>query len=357
MKKFLLLALAMAACGADGATAQAQPNPPVSGIYQKLTLGVDPSQEFVTGYYDDIYEPPNLASSECRFYLYGKKTGDKYSVTAWLPGEKKAKATSGQLTFYTANPSYPSVLLKLDTLSRDCLQLNPKLTKGEGALLDKSKGGSWTEVRIVQNPKSQYFQSPDPAAPTRGSAKRGTVLTVTTRQGGWAQVQADQKPKGWIRETDLYPRTPEETSASAAASQAEAPKTAPAQETATPAIVVQQPAPNTAAGSSPAISAAAAPAESKSTLLLRLKSLNAEAFDMALQVLKNPAARASLSDKRGGMEQELNALLARLNQVDPAAYRRESPSLFETFLDLQYVRQDQQVVSLRLKAKMQDLAK
>lgn len=357
MKKFLLLALAMAACGADGATAQAQPNPPVSGIYQKLTLGVDPSQEFVTGYYDDIYEPPNLASSECRFYLYGKRTGDKYSVTAWLPGEKKAKATSGQLTFYTANPNYPSVLLKLDKLSRDCTQLNPKLAKEAGALLDKSKGGSWTEVRIVQNPKAHYFQNPDPAAPARGSAKRGTVLTVSAWQGGWAQVQADQKPKGWIPEADLYPRSPEETSASAASAQAETPTTAPSKETSAPAIAAKQPAPNAAASSSPAIPAAAAPAESKPALLQRLKSLNAEAFDMALQVLKNPAGRSSLADKRDGLEQELNALLSRLNRVDPAAYRRESPSLFETFLDLQYVRQDQQVVSLRLKAKMQDLAK
>lgn len=356
MKKFLLLALAMGAYGADGAKAQAQPNPPVSGIYQKLTLGVDPSQEFVTGYYDDIYEPPNLASSECRFFLYGKKTGDKYSVTAWRPGEKKAKAASGQLTFYTANPNYPSVLLKLDTLSRDCLQLNPKLTKGEGALLDKIKGGSWTEVRIVQNPKSQYFQSPDPAAPTRGSAKRGTVLTVTTRQGGWIQVQSDQKPKGWISEADLYPRTPEETSATAAPAQAETPKTASAKEAAAPAISAKPPAP-AAASASPTTSATAAPAESKPFLLKRLQTLNAESFDMALQVLKNPADRSSLADKRDKMEQELDALLSRLNQVDPAAYRRESSWIFETYLDLRFVKQDQQVLSLRLKAKMQGPAK
>ncbi|MCC7343321.1 MAG: hypothetical protein IT573_00180 [Deltaproteobacteria bacterium] len=356
MKKLLLLALAMGAYGADGAKAQAQANLPVSGIYQKLTLGVDPSQEFVTGFYEDIYEPPNLASSECRFYIYGKKSGDKYSVTAWLPGEKKSKATSGQLTFYTANPNYPSVLLKLDTLSRDCLQLNPKLTKGEGALLDKSKGGSWTEVRIVQNPKSQYFQVPDPVAPTRGSAKRGTVLTVTARQAGWAQVQSDQKPKGWIPAADLYPRTPEEAPEPAGTVAAEAPKAVPSQKTPAPAISAKQPTP-AAASASPATSSLPASSESKSSLLKRLQSLNAEALDMALQVLKDPSDRASLADKRVGMEKELNALLSRLNQVDPAAYGLESSGIFETFLDLQYVKQDQQVLSLRLKARMRDLSK
>lgn len=356
MKKLLLLALATGACGADLAMARAQPNHPASGVYQKLTLGVDPSQEFITGYYEDIYEPPNLASSHCRFYLYGKRTGDKYSVTAWLPGEKKSSTTSGQLTFYTANPNYPSVLLKLDKLSRDCTELNPKLAKGEGALLDKSKGGSWTEVRIVKNPKSHYFQSPDPAAPSRSSAKRGAVLTVLTWQGGWAQVQADQKPKGWIPESDLYPRTPEESSATGAIAQAEAPKTAPIKEAAAPAISAKQPAANASVASA-TTPTTAAPTESKPVLLQRLKTLNAEAFDMALQVLKNPAGRASFSDKRGGMEQELNVLLSHLNQVDPSAYRQESPGIFETFLDLQYVKQDQQVVSLRLKAKMREVAR
>lgn len=78
---------------------------------------------------------------------------------------------------------------------------------------------------------------------------------------------------------------------------------------------------------------------------------------MALQVLKDPSDRASLADKRVGMEKELNALLSRLNQVDPAAYGLESSGIFETFLDLQYVKQDQQVLSLRLKARMRDLSK
>ncbi|MCC6272180.1 MAG: hypothetical protein IT572_01825 [Deltaproteobacteria bacterium] len=356
MKKLFLLALALGAGSADWARAQTQPNVAGSGIYQKLTLGVDPSQEFVTGYYEDVYEPPNMASSECRFYLYGKKTGNQYAVTTWLPGEKKSKTSSGQLTFYTANSNYPSVLLKLDELSRDCTQLNPKLGKEEGALLDKNKGGAWTEVRIVKNPKSHYFQNPDPASPTRSPAKRGTVLAVSARQGGWAQVQADQKPKGWIPEADLYPRTPEETSAAAAAPQVETPVSAPIKAAAAPAIAAPQSAP-AAAVPSTTTPATQAPAESKSALLQRLKTLNAEAFALALQALKNPAGRASLAERRGGMEQELNAILSRLNQVDPSAYRKESPGLFETFLDLQYVKQDQQVVSLRLKAKMQEPGK
>jgi hypothetical protein len=295
---------------------------------------VDPAQGTVSGYYREIDEPPNMARSECAFYFSGKLQGDRYAIQAWQPDDRKSKATSGQLTVFSADKGRPSALLKLKRLSRDCSALNPKLDQAEGALLDKSKNGAWIEVRVVKNSKSFYYQTPDLASPQRSSARRGSVLTVTARQSGWAQIQADQKVKGWIQEADLYPLNPEETLS----------------ETAKPASPVAAAAPQVAP---PTASAPAPQPDSKNVFLQRLKTLDAEAFDMALRVLANPAERNALSSKRSTLEQNLNAIVEGLNEVDPSAYRSDAERIYEAFLDLQYAKQDQPVVSLRLHREIQ----
>ncbi|HEX5035189.1 MAG TPA: hypothetical protein VFW62_11980, partial [bacterium] len=214
--------------------------------------------------------------------------------------------------------------------SRDCTALNPKLGKPEGALLDRSKEGNWSEVRVVGNPKSFYYQTPDPGSPQRDSAKRGTVLLVTGRQAGWAQVQVDQKSKGWIQESDFYPLSPE--AAMPEPSKTAAPAAKP------------QPKPEP-----PSLPAPAAKPDSKAELLQRLKALNVQAFGLALRVLANPAERSTLAVSRSALEKELNELIDGLNRVEPSAYRNESPRIYEAYLDLQYVQQDQPVISLRLR--------
>ncbi|HKY63434.1 MAG TPA: SH3 domain-containing protein [bacterium] len=335
MKKSLLAA-ALAVGFLSSAWLPAQPPSPLSGTYQKLTLGVDPSQGRVTGYYKEIDEPPNLPHSECVFYFTGQGQGDQYAIQAWEPGNDKSEATSGELTIFSAEKGRPSVQLKLEKLSRDCTALNPKLGKPEGALLDKSKAGAWTEVRVVGNPKSSYHQTPDLASPERGSAKRGTVLVVTGRQPGWAQVQAEQKSKGWIQENDLYPLSPG------------APMPEPSKTIVPAAAPKIEPKPQ-AKPEPPAASVSAAKPDSKAELLQRLKALNVQAFGLALRVLANPVERGNLAASGSALEQELNELVAGLNRTDPSAYRSESTRIYETYLDLQYVRQDQPVVSLRLR--------
>ena len=52
------------------------------------------------------------------------------------------------------------------------------------------------------------------------------------------------------------------------------------------------------------------------------------------------------------LEKELNDLIEGLNKVDPSTYRSESGRIYEAYLDLQYVRQEQPVTSLRLRAEI-----
>ncbi len=338
MKKLFLMAFAV--CLHSSAWLQAQPTSPLSGIYQKLTLGVDPSQGTVTGYYSEIDDPPNLPSSECTFYFSGKLQGDKYAIQAWQPGDRQSLVTPGQLTLFSADKGQPSALLRLEHLSRDCTALRPKLGQGEGALLDKTKAGPWIEVRVVKNSKSSYYQTPDLASPQRSSARRGSVLTVTARQSGWAQIQVDKKPKAWIQESDLYSLNPDETFLEPVKQVRPVTPAASAPVASTPAA-----APQIAPQAAPA---AAPKPDSKGALLQRLKTLDIQAFAMALRVLANPAERNALSSERSALEQDLNAIVEGLNKIDPSAYRSESARIYETYLDLQYVKQDQRVISLRL---------
>lgn len=338
MKKILCIAFSLTVFSISSLSAQAGQE--LSGIYQHLILGVDPVQGVVTGYYRQIFEPPNLPYLECSFYLSGKKNDASYTVTAWSPQNKKPKTIAGELAFFSAENQRPSALLKLDKLSRDCTALKPNLAKGQGAYFDLEKSGAWTEVRMVAT-KSPYYQTPSQSSPTRDSAKRGTVLTVAERQSDWLQVQEDQKTKGWIKEADLYPIAPNEESA----------QPAPPAKVITPAVV-----PDKQAEINPMPpSKSESDLESKDVILNRLKLLNTQAFEMALQVLKNPAQRNTLSAKRTEMERDLNTLVTQLKNIAASTYARESKEIFETFLDLQYVERTQAVVSLRLNKVLQGI--
>ncbi len=330
---------------------QAQPSPELSGIYQELTLGVDSTHGVVTGYYDEIYEPPNMPYFECSFFLFGKRVGGKYAVQAWSPGDKKLKVTTGELSFLSAANNKPSVLLRLEKLDRDCTAIKPNLAKGQGTYFDLKKSGAWREVRMVANPKSPYYQAPDLSSPTRNSAKRGTVLTVMERRSDWVQVESNQKPKGWLKEEDLYPIAPPGESAKPAPPVVEKLTVSPSKVPDSPA------APEKQADSSVLPTSKPAPVlESKDALHKRLKALSAEAFEMALQVLKNPTKRTELSAKRIEMENDFNRLVSRLNTLAPSAYAEESKEIFEAFLDLHYVERAQPVVSLRLNKAIQGFA-
>ena len=329
MKKIFLAAFTIAV--QSSAWLQAQSPSRLSGIYQNLTLGVDSSGGMVTGYYSKVDEPPNLPSSECSFYLSGKWAGDKYALQVWRPGTQKS-ATTGELTIFSADKGRASALLKVEKLSRDCTALNPKLGKPEGALFDKSKDGPWTEVRIVGNSKAHYSQTPSLSSPERDSAKRGTVLLVTGRQAGWLQVQANQKPKGWIQESDLYPLSPDEAMPERAELQAE-PKP--------PSL----PEPKAIPSPKPI-------SDSKADLLRRLKTLDTQAFALALRVLVNPSERNAIASSRLVLESELNAVVESLDKADPTAYRSEASRIYDTYLDLQFARQEQAVVSLRLRQQI-----
>lgn len=337
MKKLLSIACLLGSFSIS--PLNAQPLPDLSGIYQNLILGVDLTQNVVTGYYKETYEPPNLPHLECSFYLFGKKKNGSYEIQAWSPGEKRAKSVAGELSFFSNGGSKPSALLKLgESLNRDCTALKPNLTKGQGVFFDIKNSGSWKEVRIVANPKSPYYQAPDLSSPTRDSAKRGTVLTVVERRGEWAQVQSDQKPKGWIKESDLYPTSP-----SAMPEPAIAGKSMPlAQTTEISAPPASQPTPNL---------------ETKDSLVEDLKAISSQAFELALQALKNPSKRNALAVKRVEMEKNLDALVSRLNVVAPSGYAEASKEIFEAFLDLRYVERETPVVSLRLNKVIQAFGK
>jgi hypothetical protein len=281
---------------------------------------------------------------KCSFYLFGKKQGGKYAIHAWSPGDKKPKVIAGELSFFPIDNNKPSVLLRLEGLDRDCTAIKPNLAKGQGVFFDIKKSGAWSEVRMAANQKSLYYQAPDDSSPTRDSAKRGTVLTVMERRSDLIQVQSNQKPKGWIREEDLFPISPFVETAEPAP---------PLSKVSDKPVVLAKQADMSALPTPKP----ASELESKEVLIKRLKVLNAETFEMALQVLKNPTKRNAFSAKRIQMEKELNRVVLQLNNADPSAYAEESKEIFEAFLDLQYIEQAQPVVSLRLNKVIQVLGK
>ncbi|MCE9623989.1 MAG: hypothetical protein K8R69_00835 [Deltaproteobacteria bacterium] len=337
MKKISIATLTLLSLACPRIWAQ---SPEPSGIYQYLTVAVDPRDGTVTGYYENVRENPNEIYLSCRFYLAGKKAGNQYSIQTWSPKDRTPVVLRGTLAFEENKNGKAAVRLKLDELRQDCWNLDPSLGKDEGSKMGIQKSADWIEIRVVSASKAPYHEAADLSSEKKSYGLRGEVLKVLEKIPGWRRISADGRKEAWVQESDLSPTVPvdampEPAKIKAPKSPAKAPSTsAKPVETITPAI------------STPAMTTDRLP--STKELVDQLKVKDAQAFEMALTVLQNPDKRPDLAPKAQAVEADLNRIVAQLNAADPGAYQKESHRISETFLDLQYVKQAQPVVSLRL---------
>jgi len=311
-----------------------------SGVYQYLTVAVNPQDGTATGYYENVRENPNEIYLSCRFYLAGQKSGDKYSIQTWSPKDKNPVVVRGDLTFLANKDGKAAVRLKLDELRQDCWNLDPSLGKDEGSKMGMQKFAEWIEIRVVSASKAPYYETPDLSAAKKSYGLRGEVLKVLEKNPGWRRILAEGRKEAWVQESDLYPTNP--VDAMPEPVKLKAPKSS-AKPSSSPDVP--------AASKRPVVPTPQAPsntAPSTRDLIDQLKIKDARAFEMALSVLQNPEKRKDLAPKAQQSESELNGIIAQLNAADPGAYQKESHRISETFLDLQYVKQAQSVVSLRL---------
>ena len=300
-----------------------------SGNYENLVLAVDSGAGTLSGYFSDSngystwsYDP----HFTCRLFLTGKRDGDHYVIQAWKPADRDPIVIGGTLNPLSRNK--PAVRLALAPLPGDCWSVNPALGKADGAKLSLQKAQPYAEVRMVSAPKAHFYAGAD-GAPGKDYVVRGDVLAVMETKGEFARVQFEGKDKGWVRQDDLFAMIPVSTP--------RAPKLSVAEKS---------------TGGARAI-----PGVPPKGLVDQLRIIDAQAFEMALSVFQDPGKRPELSPKAAQLEKDLNSTVGQLNVEDPKAYKKEGEAISETFLDLQYVKQPQQVVSRRLNQVMSSVKK
>ncbi|MFH0871536.1 MAG: hypothetical protein V1878_03480 [bacterium] len=79
-----------------------------------------------------------------------------------------------------------------------------------------------------------------------------------------------------------------------------------------------------------------------------IEAIGKQAFDMAMSVVKNPACRAGLADQANLLSERLNHLAEELEKHHPTTYQERSDQISESILDLDFVKADMDIVSLRL---------
>jgi hypothetical protein len=86
-----------------------------------------------------------------------------------------------------------------------------------------------------------------------------------------------------------------------------------------------------------------------------LNNIDAEAYQMAEKVLKNPRLRESLRSRAKQMDQRLSTIADDLETSNPSLYSRFADKISESLLDLSYVINDNpNITSLRLGHKIQE---
>ncbi|MCE9624569.1 MAG: hypothetical protein K8R69_03805 [Deltaproteobacteria bacterium] len=202
----LLLFLVLASAGLRAETGAA-----ISGVYGELTVGVDPQNQSLSGYYQNGTGSNGSGGSQfsCLFYLVGKKQGAAYAIQTWFPGDGKKEVIAGELRFISAAGAEPaSVQLKLKQEPGGCGMVDPDLASTEGSRLIQDAAGQWKSVRVVSAKRAHFFESPDAIAPRKTYVVQGDALRVWDQKPGWVQADFEGKNKGWVKETDLFPAMP-----------------------------------------------------------------------------------------------------------------------------------------------------
>ncbi len=209
MSKLLALALAFVASLA----AAPAPPPLVSGEYDAMVIGFEPSSGRITGYFEEgtgLDPKTQEPLFHCIFYLSGKAEGvPPWPVATWFPGDAKPEVIPGTLA-PGVEGGRTVLRVKLREEHGGCWNVR-HFADPEGAELDLLAPGDWKSVRVAGR---RVSLRPEPSAGARRKAYvvRGDVLRVFEERQGWLlaeYVNANgKKTRGWVKAGDVFPDAP-----------------------------------------------------------------------------------------------------------------------------------------------------
>ena len=186
----------------------------VSGDYEGLLIGVDPSAGIITGYYENFTgfdETTGKPRFSCIFYLKGAIRGaPPYTVDTWFPADKtRENLITGSLT-PAKSDGKAALNIKLPSEHGGCWNVQ-HFADGDGASFQLDVPAKWVTIRVVSAKRAYFYD--DEAGTKRRNAYviKGNPLRVYQSKPGWvyAEFTADGKTTaGWIKEAELFSSDP-----------------------------------------------------------------------------------------------------------------------------------------------------
>lgn len=187
----------------------------VSGDYEGLLIGVDPSSGTVTGYYENFTgfdQATGKPRFSCIFYLRGSTNGSPpYTIDTWFPADKKREdVITGSLT--TAESNGTAVLkIKLPKEHGGCWNVQ-HFADDDGASFQHDATGKWVAIRVVSAQKAHFRDDADDTKKRKAYAVKGDPIRVYESRPGWVyagfRTPDGKTTTGWIREAELFPADP-----------------------------------------------------------------------------------------------------------------------------------------------------
>lgn len=182
----------------------------VSGDYEGLLIGVDPSAGIVTGYYENFTgfdQASGKPRFSCIFYLKGSIKGTPpYTIDTWFPADRtRENLITGSLTPAKSDGT-EALKIKLPTEHGGCWNVQHFADDG-GASFQLDVPGKWVAIRVVSAKRAYFYDDAAGTKKRKAYVIRGNPLRVSQSKPGWvyAEFAADGKTTtGWIKEADLF---------------------------------------------------------------------------------------------------------------------------------------------------------
>lgn len=198
----------VAAFSAAALAAQVCAHPPpaddsdiVSGVYDEMLIGFDPTTRIVTGYF---HSEAGQGQFSCIFYLTGELHGPSAQVSTYFPETPAADLINGELVLQT-NQKFR---VRLASEHGGCWNVEHFADDDLPAEFTLQARQPWTSVAVVKSDKAYFFDAPASATHRKAYLVKGDGVGVRISQPGWLEVDfvGGRKPTaGWIRQSDVYP--------------------------------------------------------------------------------------------------------------------------------------------------------
>lgn len=168
-----------------------------AGVYDTLTLGVDPGTGVVTG---ALHDETGAGQFSCVFALAGTPKDGVAALSTQMPGEDAP--IRGTLTVAEG-----AVTLHLDAEHGGCW--NVQHFADEPVKLTLAQARPYVGARLVAAKRAWLHATPTSAR--HGYLVDGDVVGVLAVDGAWTQVEYQGATTGWVETKDLAPPPPPPT--------------------------------------------------------------------------------------------------------------------------------------------------